>query len=122
MVKYTLLQLPGTALLIAVLLFLQRRLGLSGWTVLSITALWVAKDVLLFPFLWRAYEARPPAEDPMVGEEAVAWERLDPSGYVQVRGELWKARLEDATQVLEKGQSALVTDRTGLTLRVKKRP
>jgi membrane-bound ClpP family serine protease len=120
--KYALLQLPGTALLIAILLFLRERLGLSGWTVLGITALWAAKDVCLFPFVWRAYETRSSARDPMVGEEAVAWGRLDPSGYVRVRGELWKARLVDSGQPLEKGEGALVTGRNGLTLLLKRRP
>lgn len=121
-VKYALLQIPGTALLIAILLFLHVRLGLSGWVVLWIMALWVAKDVCLFPLVWRAYESRSSERDSMIGEEAVAGGRLDPSGYVRVRGELWKARLEDSTRPLEKGECALVTGRAGLTLLLKRRP
>jgi membrane-bound serine protease (ClpP class) len=54
----------------------------------------------------------------MVGEIGVCKERMDPSGYIFVRGELWKARLDDGSPV-DKGQKVVVVGMQGLTLVVR---
>ena len=95
-VRYALLQLPGWILAAGVLYVLHRWIGLPLWAAAILLAADVAKDVLLYPYLRRAYETDVGAgAERLVGERAEACETLDPAGYVRIRGELWSARLRD---------------------------
>lgn len=81
--------------------------------------LWVAKEVVLFFLLWQAYD--PDQENlaqSMVGEHGVAMERLNPSGYVRVRGELWRAQLCRGATTVKEGERVRVEELRGLTLLV----
>lgn len=118
--KYWALQLPGTLLLIVVLLAVEDGLALPQWMPWTIVALWVAADAILYPFLWRAYDPVDPAAlpYPMQGTKGVAIDRLDPSGLVRVWGELWRAELSRGARRIEEGETVRVTARHGLTLLV----
>jgi membrane protein implicated in regulation of membrane protease activity len=60
--------------------------------------LWIVKDIILFPLVWRAYDKRiTDAKGSLVGLQGRALEHISPSGYVKVRGELWRAELDDIT-------------------------
>ncbi len=74
----------------------------------------------MFPFVRKAYDHDPlkPAAYRMIGRRAVARERLSPSGYVQVHGELWRAELMPGTAAVEKGRPVRVVEIRGLTLLV----
>jgi membrane-bound ClpP family serine protease len=87
------------------------------WT---IVAVWVAKDAILYPFLWRAYDPVDPAAlpYPRQGTKGVAIDRLDPSGLVRIWGELWRAELSHGARRIEEGETVQVTARHGLTLLV----
>jgi len=119
--RYASMQLPGWMLLILMLLLVDRWIDLSIWTMLAITAFWIGKDIVMFPFVWRAYDQSPSriAGYRMVGERAVVKERLSPSGYVQVHGELWKAELMPGTATIEEGRIVRVQEVRGLTLLVR---
>ena len=52
----------------------------------------------------------------MIGERAIVRERLAPSGYVKVRGELWRAEKSGDGPAIESGQPVRVVKREGLTL------
>ncbi len=52
----------------------------------------------------------------MRGARGIAKERLAPSGYVFVRGELWKAVLMKGSPPIEEGEGVLVHAKEGLTL------
>lgn len=54
----------------------------------------------------------------IVGEEAVAIDRLDPQGYVLFKGEYWQAEADDT---VEKGEKVVITGKEGAGLRVKPR-
>jgi membrane protein implicated in regulation of membrane protease activity len=54
----------------------------------------------------------------MIGEKGVARGDLSPLGYVEVRGELWRAQLKDDRSTIQTGQPVKVSDRDGLTLTV----
>jgi hypothetical protein len=56
LVRYILLQIPGTALLVLILIQLSNRFDLPVWSVWGLIAISVAKDVILFPFVWSAYD------------------------------------------------------------------
>lgn len=98
--KYLLLQIPGTALLLLVLSIFRESWGLSGPVTALIVAVWVAKDLVLYPFLRAAYESdERPVVERLVGERGRTMQPLEPTGYVRVRGELWRAEAADGVAI-----------------------
>ena len=117
--KYTLLQLPALALLLVILILAGRWFDIPSRYSLGIFLLWVAKDVALFPFVWRAYDTDSRKEaNTMMRRLGVARDRLSPSGYVFIRGELWQAEVIEGNSSVEKGQAVRVHGVRGLTLLV----
>ena len=115
--RYILLNIPGLAAVILILMIIQHWVVLPGWLFWSIIGFWVVKDALLFPFVWRAYDSeRSGRSRAMVGERGIAKERLAPAGYVQVHGELWRAVIIDDGPAIEIGQSVKIVKMDGLTL------
>ena len=118
-VRYTLLQLPAIVLLILLLILAQRWVKLPAWFTWGLIAFWIAKDVVLFPLTWRAYErSKSGSADLMIGLRGIAEDRLSPSGYIYVRGELWRAEVEENSEPIEKGERVRVYGNRGLTLLV----
>jgi membrane protein implicated in regulation of membrane protease activity len=116
-IRYTILQLPALALFVMALILSRRWIGIPLWSFWGLVGLWVAKDVILFPFVWRAYDARErKGEDAMIGRQGIVQDRLAPSGFVQVRGELWQAELMDGGPPVEKGVAVKIRKTRGLTL------
>jgi membrane protein implicated in regulation of membrane protease activity len=118
--KYSALQLPTIALVIVVLLGVREWLALTEWMVWTVVGLWVAFDVILYPFVWRSYLPNDPAALPYPTGSAigVAIERIDPTGHVRVWGELWRAELARGARCIEPGQTVRIKARRGLTLMV----
>ena len=118
-VRYSLLQLPAIGLLLIALVLVQRWVVVSDWVFWGSIIFWITKDIILFPFTWRAYDWDGAREDrPMVGARGIAQETLDPSGFIQVRGELWKADVWGGGRSIEKGERVRVREMKGLTLLV----
>jgi membrane protein implicated in regulation of membrane protease activity len=110
------------ALLVLILVLLRDRLQIPDWALWSIVAVWVAKDALLYPLVWRSYDtAYPVTAHSMEGAHGVATERIDSTGYVRVRGELWRAELTDSAPPIDKGERVLVETRRDFVLRVRPR-
>jgi membrane protein implicated in regulation of membrane protease activity len=119
LVRYIILQVPGTALLILILIQIHKWFDLPVWSIYGLVAISVAKDVILFPFVWRAYEWNSHGDaHSMVGRQGTARERLAPSGYIRIHGELWKAELKNGNPPMEKGEAVRVEEVRGLTLLV----
>lgn len=116
--KYWALQLPAAALLIVVLRAVGDHFAWPPWVVWTIVGAWVAKDAILYPFVWRSYDPHYPATLPysMEGGKGVAIERIDPSGFVRIWGELWRAELARGARCIEQGETVRVLGRHGLTL------
>jgi membrane protein implicated in regulation of membrane protease activity len=115
--RYILLNIPELAAVILILTIIQHWVVLPRWLFWSIIGFWIVKDALLFPFVWRAYDwERSGRSRSMIGERGIAKERLSPAGYVQVRGELWRAVKIDDGRVIEIGQSVKIVKMDGLTL------
>jgi membrane-bound serine protease (ClpP class) len=113
--RYILLQLPGAVLLVFALILARRWIDIPTWLFWGLIVLWVGKDVVLFPFVRKAYEVQ---EDinPMVGARGVAVEKLAPSGFIRIEGELWKAEAAEGLLAIEPGDAVKVRDARGLTL------
>jgi membrane protein implicated in regulation of membrane protease activity len=119
--RYALFQIPDTAALIMILIALEHWFDLPEWILWGVIAVWVAKDILMFPFIWRAYDSTASKSvHAIIGSQGVAEERLAPTGYVRVRGELWKAEVINGVGAVEKGQSVRIRGNRGTTLFVER--
>jgi len=117
--RYLLVQCPGWALAAVVLYGLHRWLGLPLWLAAVLMAADIIKDFVLFPYLRRAYETDGGAVmDRLIGRSAIVRQALDPEGYVQVGGELWRARQSSPSAPVEPGQRVAVVGADGMVLRV----
>jgi len=117
--KYGVLQLPALFLLVFTLIVVKRWVEISPLFFWGLILLWVVKDVIMFPFVWRAYDgAAPGYESSLKGARGVARQVLEPDGYVQVQGVLWKSQLTGKKGRLDEGDEVRVMDVEGLTLLV----
>jgi membrane protein implicated in regulation of membrane protease activity len=120
-IKYALIQLVGLVLLVAALIVLGRFIHIPTWVIITVLALWVVKDVVLFPKVWRAYASddNSPVRE-LIGSEAIVTHSLDPVGYVKVKGELWKAEIKYPSHPALRGDTTRVVDVRGMTLIVER--
>ena len=115
--RYILLNIPEFAALILILIVIQYWVVIPVWLLWSIIGFWIVKDVVLFPFIWRAYDwDRAGKSRSMIGERGVAKGKLAPAGYIQIRGELWRAETIGEGPPAEEGQPVRVKKMEGLTL------
>jgi len=115
------LQAPGTLLLTLGLVLIRRWVPLPLWLIALLVLAWIVKDALLYPLLRQAYELDGPVRsNTILGERAIARERLAPSGFVRVRGELWRAELPAGESVVEEGGAVRVVGSRGMTLLVER--
>jgi len=117
--RYLLYQMPSWGLLILILIGVSRWIDLPSWMFWTILALWLAKDAVLFPFVWRAYDRdRSESLHSLVGSEGRVEESLAPKGYIRVHGELWLAEIVGNGSPIEKGEIVRIEGIRGLTLLV----
>jgi len=121
--RYLAFQVPGWVLAALLSGLAHAWWKVPTWAALAAVALWVLKDAVLFPFVWRAYGPGP-THDARVppGARARAREDLQPTGYVEVAGELWRAELLPGEPLVRAGESVRVVGREGFTLRVSRAP
>ena len=74
---------------------------------------------MLFPFVGRYYD---PGYNKgwfsMIGQEGVVHKPLTPTGTVRIRGEVWRAEVEDSDAGVDTGTPVVVQNIRGLTLHV----
>ena len=118
--RYFLLQVPGWVLVAVVLFGLRDWIGISlGWAV-TLYALYVVKDFVLFPFLRSAYDTSTATGIArLVGQTAVVKQTLAPKGLVVVGGELWKAKLAAGQDEVAPGQRVRIESARGMVLVVR---
>ena len=116
-IKYTLLQLPALVFLALILYLIRLWVQMPAWLIWGMVGLWVVKDVILFPFVWRSYDQDRYADaNTMIGLRGIVKDRLAPSGYVEVHGELWQAEVVEGATYVESGDAVRVKEIRGLTL------
>jgi membrane-bound ClpP family serine protease len=120
-IKYALLQIPGLVLFCLVLVLSQRWIYFPPLILWSLIFIWVLKDIILFPVVWRSYDTHAKMNSPeMINARGTAMERLAPSGYAHIQGELWKVEVAGENPPVEKGETVQVIGRNNLTLLVKR--
>ena len=116
-IKYTLLQLPALVFLALILHLIRLWVQMPAWLLWGMVGLWIVKDVLLFPFVWRSYDRDLHTDaNTMIGVRGIVKDRLAPSGYVEVHGELWRAEVMEGASPVETGEDIRVRGIRGLTL------
>jgi len=98
-----------------VLILIRQLLPYPWWVIPLLFLLWVIKDALLFPFVWPAYDVGAENRQPLIGSKGMVVRALSPQGYIQIRGELWRAETEKGDWVPE-GNAVRVEKVKGLTL------
>ena len=122
LIKFILLQLPLLVLLPMVLFFIRQWVDIPVWLIWGIVALLIIKDTIMFPIVWRSYDQSLPGPgDPasIVGMQGIAKDRLAPTGYIQVRSELWRAEVMEGSAPIAQGKGVQVVGIEGLTLLVR---
>lgn len=120
--KYALFQIPGLVLLILILILVRRWVDFPSWFFWGFVFTWIVKDVVLFPFVWRAYDwSRSRDVHSLIGTEGIVEERLAPSGYIRVHGELWQAAMIREGPPIEKGETVRIQGIRALVLLVQSR-
>ena len=120
LLRYFLLQLPGIFFIAALIILLYLIKAVSFKVIWIVLAVWVIKDIVLYPLVWRSYDLSPnPGKASMIGQRGVALEAINPAGYVMVNGESWSARLKNKKSVIRKDEPVYVSDVQGLTLIVR---
>ncbi len=120
--RYALFQIPGLVLLILILILVRRWVDFPLWFFWGSVFIWIVKDAVLFPFVWRAYDwSRSKDVHSLVGTEGIVEERLAPSGYIRVHGELWQAEMIREGPPIEKGEVVRIQGNRGLVLLVQSR-
>ncbi len=94
--RYAALQVPGIALFSVAALAASKWFDAPGRFVWACIALWVVKDIAMFPFVWRAYATglRGGLHD-LRDRCGTADEVLNPRGWVTLGHERWRARCAD---------------------------
>jgi membrane protein implicated in regulation of membrane protease activity len=116
--RYALFQIPDAVLLILILAVLKHWLNSPAWIMWGLVLFWLAKDILLFPFVWRAYDSTAMSgPQSMIDRRGVAEEQLSPTGYIRVSDELWRVEVIGG-RVIEKGETVRIRGIRGLVLLV----
>jgi membrane protein implicated in regulation of membrane protease activity len=111
--RYLLLQAPGWLAVAGALVAVDWLVALPVWIVPAGVALFVAKDLAMYPVVRATLH---PPRPRLLGARGHAVERLAPAGYVKIEGELWRA--ESTTGEIAAGAEIVVRRTRGLTLGV----
>jgi membrane protein implicated in regulation of membrane protease activity len=120
--RYAVFQLPGMFVAGLVLWTLVRWEQLTAPVAGVLFALWVAKDVALFPITRAAFsdDGVHHGPDALLGSIGTTRDGLAPgkTGYVTVGPERWRALLADGATEVDAGERVRVVAVNDLTLRV----
>ncbi|MBN2404191.1 MAG: hypothetical protein JXE06_01270 [Coriobacteriia bacterium] len=120
-IKYALLHLAELAVVILLVIVTSQYVAVPRWLAFATPSVWAAKDIALFPMVWRSYVSGD--NDPLrqlIGLEAIVVDGLDPVGYVRVRGELWRAEARSPQSYAKRGDRTRVVDVRRTTLIVER--
>ena len=117
--RYSALQIPGLALACVFAMAAIQWFDVPTWAAGLSVLLWIAKDVVMFPFVWRAYTSRDGGGLHGVrGRIGVVEEALAPHGRIRLGSESWRARAKPGRAEIPEGATVRVVAVDGLRLTV----
>ncbi len=118
--RYVALQLPQLGLVAWAAFWLAGRLDWPAWVAWALLGAWVAKEVAIYPLVRRSLSDLPGrgGVDELRGATALVRESVAPEGWVEVGGELWRARGPEGGEPLPAGSAVRVREVRELTLLV----
>lgn len=121
--RYLAFQLPGWLAVGVAAVAAHRWLGLAEPLAWAAVAVFVLKDLALYPFVRHAYAPRPhrPGEH-LDGQVGVAEEDVAPRGFVRIGPERWRARLAPGSPPVARGDRVRVEAVEGLCLVIRPAP
>jgi membrane protein implicated in regulation of membrane protease activity len=115
--KYMLLQLPGYVLTALVLLALRSWITFPVWIVVAAVLIGLVKDLVVFNVVRNSFDADvATGVERLIGMKGVASESLNPTGYVKLNSELWRARVHSDEGEIPAGDPIVVRALDGMTL------
>ncbi len=118
-IRYAFFQLPGSGLIIILLWWLNNNFDLPLIYAAAVLCLWLIKEIVMFPFLWRSYDtASQNVLESMIGKYGTAVDDINPCGYVRIGGEMWRGELLPGKAPVKKGDRVIVTGVDGLMITV----
>jgi membrane-bound ClpP family serine protease len=118
--RYLTAQVPGW-IIVAIGAMVASSYGADARLAWTIAGAWVFKDLVAYPFVRRSYERGRAATEALVGEVGLVRDKLAPGGWVTIRGEVWRAELDDGAAgagPVPAGRKVRVRSVDGRTLRV----
>lgn len=116
--RYAALQLPGIVLAALAALAAVSWLALPTKVAALCIVLWIAKDIAMFPFVWRAYAERERHLHDLRDRSGIAESDLDPRGIVLLGHERWRALCVDREGRIRAGARVRVIALRGLEAQV----
>jgi len=117
LVRYIFLQLPVLTLLGVIYLISRQYDSIPSQVILIIIAVWLVKDIVFYPFVWKVYKPHHIKEsESMIGLKGIALTNIDPTGTVEVRGEIWQAKKVKKGRPIIKNNTVRVLRIQDLTL------
>jgi membrane protein implicated in regulation of membrane protease activity len=115
--RYLLLESPGWLLAGVAAAAARRWLGFSTALAVTFVGLWVALDLLFYPWVKDALAGQAPSPaDELVGRIGVVVEPLAPRGMVRLGAELWRAEASPQGTPIGRERQVRVREVRGLTL------
>lgn len=117
--RYVALQIPGLLLACVFSWFAIDWFEVPQWAAGLAVALWIIKDAVMFPFVWRAYSVRTDGGwHDVRGRVGTVEEALTPHGRVRLGSERWRATASADAGPIAEGTRVRVVALDGLKLTV----
>jgi membrane-bound ClpP family serine protease len=115
--RYGLFQIPALLIFTLLYLLINQFYPIPVYLFLLFLSIWILKDIILYPFTWKAYDIkRNSIEQAFVGETGIVIKNLNPEGHIRIRGEIWKAQIRPGSRQIKKGSKVTVNSVEGLKL------
>lgn len=120
-IRYSLFQIPSLLIVTLLVFTVNHWYILDNAIIVMIILFWILKDILIFPFVWKAYSHKDRDKSKTIlNQHGVAVDTINPKGFVKINGEIWQAELVEPNDPINQGQPIEVVEIDGLKLKVRK--
>lgn len=120
-IRYSLFQIPSLLIVTLLVFTVNHWYILDNTIIVMIILFWILKDILIFPFVWKAYSHKDRDKSKTIlNQHGVAVDTINPKGFVKINGEIWQAELVEPNDPINQGQPIEVVEIDGLKLKVRK--